>query len=64
MHAEYGMHDRPSSKSTMLIRYLLNVVVSECAVVLELKAGKDETLLVRGDAFLVLDQTFGIGNAE
>ena len=36
-------------------RLLLNVVVREGATVLELLAGKDETLLIRGDTFLVLD---------
>ncbi|MED6202982.1 hypothetical protein PIB30_118778 [Stylosanthes scabra] len=34
---------------------LLDVVVGEGAAVLELLSGEDETLLVRGDAFLVLD---------
>ena len=34
---------------------LLDVVVSESAAVLELLAGEDETLLIRGDALLVLD---------
>ena len=34
---------------------LLDVVVGESAAVLELLAGEDEALLVRGDAFLVLD---------
>ena len=34
---------------------LLDVVVRQCAAVLELLAGKDQTLLVRGDALLVLD---------
>ena len=34
---------------------LLDVVVSESAAVLELLAGEDETLLIRGDALLILD---------
>ncbi len=34
---------------------LLDVVVSESAAILELLAGEDETLLVRGNALLVLD---------
>ena len=34
---------------------LLDVVVSKSAAVLELLAGEDETLLIRGDALLVLD---------
>lgn len=36
-------------------RLLLDVVVRKGAAVLELLAGEDETLLVRGDALLVLD---------
>ena len=34
---------------------LLDVVVSQSAAILELLAGKDQALLVRGDALLVLD---------
>ena len=34
---------------------LLDVVVGEGAALLELLAGEDEALLVRGDALLVLD---------
>ena len=36
-------------------RLLLDVVVRKGAAVLELLAGEDETLLIRGDALLVLD---------
>jgi hypothetical protein len=36
-------------------RLLLDVVVGEGAAVLELLAGEDETLLIRGNTFLVLD---------
>ena len=35
--------------------FLLDVVVRERAAVLELLAGEDQALLVRGNAFLVLD---------
>ena len=35
--------------------FLLDVVVRKGAAVLELLAGEDQTLLVRGNAFLVLD---------
>ena len=34
---------------------LLDIVVGECAAVLELLPRKNQTLLVRGDALLVLD---------
>ena len=36
-------------------RLLLNVVVGQSAAILELLASEDKTLLVRGDALLVLD---------
>ncbi len=39
----------------MQSRLLLDVVVGESAAVLELLAGEDETLLIGGDALLVLD---------
>jgi hypothetical protein len=39
-------------------RLLLNVVVAQGTSVLELLTGKDETLLIRGDAFLILN--FGL----
>ena len=34
---------------------LLNVIVRERATIFELFASKDQTLLVRGNAFLILD---------
>ncbi len=64
MHGIGGAHDRLLSKGTLLKFYLLNVAVSEGEVVLKLLAGKDETLLVRGDAFFVLDADFQIGNID
>ena len=39
-------------------RLLLDVVVGQSAAILKLLASEDETLLVRGDALLVLD--FGL----
>ena len=41
---------------------LLDVVISQCSSVLQLLAGKNETLLVGGDAFLVLD--FGLDHVN
>ena len=35
--------------------HLLDVVVGESAAILKLLAGKDQALLIRGDALLVLD---------
>ena len=43
-------------------RLLLDVVVGEGPAVLELLACKDETLLVRGDALLVLDLLLDVVN--
>jgi len=43
-------------------RLLLNVVVTQSAAVFELLSGKDEALLVWGDAFLVLNLSFDILN--
>ena len=39
---------------------LLNVVIGECAAVLELLSGEDQALLIRGDALLVLDLRLNI----
>ena len=41
-------------------RFLLDVVVGEGAAVFELLAGKDQALLVRRDALLVLDLGFDV----
>ena len=43
---------------------LLDVVVGEGSAVLELLAGEDEPLLVRRDAFLVLDLGLDPGTAH
>ena len=34
---------------------LLDVVIGQCSAILQLFAGKDQTLLIRWNAFLVLD---------
>lgn len=41
--------------STRARHYLLDIVIREGPAILELLAGKDQTLLVRRDAFFVLD---------
>merc|ERR1712241_835501 len=41
-------------------RFLLNVVIRQSAPILELFAGKNQTLLVWRDAFFVLDFGFDI----
>ena len=41
---------------------LLDVVVAESAAILKLLSGKNETLLIRGDSFLVLDLGLDVVN--
>ncbi len=43
-------------------RLLLDVVVRECASIFELLSGKNETLLIRGNALLVLDLGLDVVN--
>lgn len=53
---ERGLDDTTAqTEDEMQCRLLLDVVVGEGATVLELLAGEDQALLVRRDAFLVLD---------
>merc|ERR1719456_618364 len=49
------LHAAAQAEHKVERRLLLNVVVSERAAVLELLARKDETLLIRRNALLVLD---------
>ena len=49
------LHASTETQHQVQGRLLLDVVVREGAAVLELLSGKDETLLIRGDALLVLD---------
>ena len=41
-------------------RFFLDVVVRQGPTVLKLLAGKDQALLIRGNAFLVLDLGFDV----
>ena len=41
---------------------LLNIIVRECAPILELLAGKNETLLIRRDALFVLNLGLDVVN--
>ena len=54
------LHTAAESKNEMKSRFLLNVIVAKSAPVLELFPGEDETLLIGGNAFLVLDFRFHI----
>ena len=49
------LHTTAKTKDQVESRLLLDVVVRKGAAVLELLASEDKTLLVRGNAFLVLD---------
>ncbi|ELU43530.1 hypothetical protein AG1IA_02424 [Rhizoctonia solani AG-1 IA] len=49
------LHTTTETKDKVEGRLLLDVVVRQSATILELLASENETLLVRGDAFLVLD---------
>jgi hypothetical protein len=47
--------DRHRFGSYRFLSYLLDVVVGESTAILQLLSGEDQTLLVRGNALLVLD---------
>jgi hypothetical protein len=49
------LHATSQSQDEMQCGFLLDVIVRQCATVLELLAREDQSLLVRGDALLVLD---------
>jgi hypothetical protein len=49
------LHTSTQAKDQMKSRLLLDVVVRESAAVLKLLSGKDETLLIWGNTFLILD---------
>merc|ERR1719198_385241 len=62
-----GLHEdlhrtTTKTKHQMQRRFLLNVVVSKSATIFQLLARKDQTLLIRRDAFLVLDLLLDILN--
>ena len=46
----------------MKSRLLLDVVVGKGAAIFELLSGKDKTLLIRGNSFLVLDLGLDVVN--
>jgi hypothetical protein len=49
------LHATTETEDQVEGRLLLDVIVREGAAILELLAGEDETLLIRGDSLLVLD---------
>jgi hypothetical protein len=52
------VHAPTQSKYQMKRRFLLNVIITQGAAIFQLFAGKNQTLLIRWDALLVLD--FGL----
>ena len=56
------LHTTAETQDKVEGRFLLNVVVGESATVFKLLSSKDETLLIRGDAFLVLDLGLDVVN--
>lgn len=50
-----NLHTTAKTEYKMESRFLLNVVVGESATILELLSSKDQTLLIWGNALLVLD---------
>ena len=58
--AESCVHSSRPSAEASETPYLLDVVVGQGAAILELLAGEDQALLVRGNALLVLDLALDI----
>ena len=56
------LHTTPQPQDQVQGGLLLDVVVCQRASILQLLASEDQTLLVRGNAFLVLDLGFDIVN--
>merc|ERR1711874_744399 len=56
------LHTTAEPEDKMEGALLLNVVVRESSAVLQLLPGEDQSLLVRGNAFLVLDLCFDVFN--
>ena len=56
-----GLNDATAeAKDQMEGRLLLNVIVSQSAAILELLTSENQTLLVRGDSFLILNLSLDI----
>merc|ERR1719153_2210946 len=53
-------HSTPEAEDEVKSGLLLDVVVRESTTILQLLAGEDEPLLIRGNSFLVLDFSFNI----
>ena len=62
------LHTTTKTEDQVESRFLLDVVIGKSATILELLSGEDQSLLVRGDTFLVLNFLFhgldGIGGLK
>merc|ERR1719334_494296 len=54
------LHSSPESQNQMQSRFFLNVIVRQCSSILQLLPSEDQPLLIRWDAFLVLDFRFHV----
>jgi len=50
-----NLHTTAKSQDEMKGALFLNIVIRKCAAILELLSGENKTLLIRGDALLILD---------
>jgi len=56
------LHTTSKSQNQVKGGFLLDIVVGKSSAVFELLSGKDESLLIRGDTFLVLDLSLDVFN--
>merc|ERR1712159_303567 len=57
-----NLHTTSKSKGQMEGRFLLDVIVGKGSTVFELLSSEDQSLLIRGDTFLVLDLSLDVFN--
>ena len=57
------LHTSTKSEDEVESRFLLDIVVGEGSAIFELLSSKNKSLLIRGNAFLVLDLCFDIVNS-
>ena len=54
------LHTSSETQHKMECGFLLDIVVRKCAAIFQLFAGEDQSLLIWGNAFLVLDLGFDV----
>jgi hypothetical protein len=55
-----NLHSSSQSQNQMKSRFLLDIVVGQSTTIFQLFSGEDQSLLVWGDTFLILDLGFDI----